>query len=116
MLGIFGEPLLTGCGSNGRSGELLSKKFNPDNIPLHHQTSRLVRAKLQSALLQNADQSRIHSSKRLVAMEQCPDRRVRILFDDGFVDEVDLVIAADGIRSVRRTSSFGYASQRLNLS
>ncbi|KGO39070.1 Monooxygenase, FAD-binding [Penicillium expansum] len=99
---------------NGRSGELLSKKFNPDNIPLHHQTSRLVRAKLQSALLQNADQSRIHSSKRLVAMEQCPDRRVRILFDDGFVDEVDLVIAADGIRSVVRKFCFPDHTLRWN--
>lgn len=57
------------------------------------------------------DDSRIHLSKKLVGIEHRPNKRVRILFEDGVVDEVDLVVAADGIRSVRRPVSFGYRSQ-----
>ncbi|KAH8894145.1 FAD/NAD(P)-binding domain-containing protein [Thozetella sp. PMI_491] len=91
---------------NGRSGELLVKKYHPANIPLHRRSCRLVRAKLQSALLKNVDKTHVHVSKRLVRVEHLVDNRVRIRFDDGFVDEVDLLVGADGIRSLIRKSSF----------
>ncbi|KAJ8123924.1 hypothetical protein ONZ43_g240 [Nemania bipapillata] len=66
-------------------------------------------SKLQTALLKVVDKTHIHLAKKLVGLEHLPDNRVRILFQDGFVDEVDLLIAADGIRSVVRAFNFpGY--------
>lgn len=93
--------LLTPPCSNGRSGELLIVRDSPKIVPFHRQTCRLARAKLQSALLKNVDQTHVHLSKKLTRVEHIPDNRVRITFADGDVDEVDLLIAADGTRSVR---------------
>ncbi|KAI0884182.1 FAD/NAD(P)-binding domain-containing protein [Annulohypoxylon maeteangense] len=91
---------------NGRSGELLTIKYNPKDVPLDRRSCRLARSKLQSALLKNVDQTHINLSKKLVRVEHLPDNRVRISFEDGFVDEVDLLVAADGLRSVIRNFSF----------
>lgn len=86
--------------SNGRTGELLVERFTPKEIPLHHQSCRLVRAKLQSALLKKIEQRNIHLSKRLIEIRHLPSGRIRILFQDRDEKEVDLLVAADGIRSV----------------
>ena len=40
-------------------------------------------------------------AKKLVEVKHIQGGRVGIVFADGFVDEVDLLVAADGIRSVR---------------
>ncbi len=61
----------------------------------------MVRAKLQSAILKGVDQSRIQLSKKLVGVEQLSTGRLRISFEGGFSDDVDLLVGADGIRSVR---------------
>lgn len=60
----------------------------------------MVRAKLQAALLEEVDMSKIKASKKLTDITILPSRRVQIKFADGFVDEVDLLVGADGIRSV----------------
>jgi len=63
----------------------------------------MVRAKLQAALLRAVDTTRVHCSKKLVRIEQLngPGGKLEIMFEDGFADEVDLLVGADGIRSVR---------------
>lgn len=61
----------------------------------------MVRAKLQAALLKEVDQSRIKTSKKLVDITKLSTGRIAIRFEDGFSDEVDLLVGADGIRSVR---------------
>ncbi|KAK3186300.1 hypothetical protein K4F52_004838 [Lecanicillium sp. MT-2017a] len=99
---------------NGRTGELLIEKWCPKDVPLGRQSCRISRSKLQSALLKNVNQSRVHLSKKLVGVEQLSNNRVRISFGDGAVDDVDLLVAADGIRSFVRKFSFPNHSLRYN--
>ncbi|KAI3542638.1 hypothetical protein CSPX01_06843 [Colletotrichum filicis] len=91
---------------NGRTAEVLFTKDSPSDIPLNQQSCRLARVKLQNALLEKVDESHIHLSKRLVDLEQLPNSQVRISFDTGAVDDVDLIVAADGIRSRIRNHCF----------
>ena len=62
---------------------------------------RTQRARLQQALLKVAPEERIHLEKRLAQVDLRPSGQVRLAFEDGFSTDVDLVIGADGIRSVR---------------
>ncbi|OBT66966.1 hypothetical protein VE03_04218 [Pseudogymnoascus sp. 23342-1-I1] len=99
---------------NGRTQELLVKKYNPNDVPLNHQSCRLARVKLQDALLKNVNQTHVHLSKKLVGVEHLLDSRVRISFEDGCVDEVDFLVAADGVRSFIRKFSFPNHTLRYN--
>lgn len=55
---------------------------------------------MQQALLKEVDQSRIRVGKKLENVEKLISGKLRITFAGGFSDEVDLVVGADGIRSV----------------
>lgn len=92
--------------SNGRSGEVLVTKYEPDDVPQDHQSCRLARAKLQAALLKEVDSTRVHVGKRLVAIAHLPNdndrNRIRLTFQCGYIADVDLLVAADGSRSVSR--------------
>ncbi|KAF2712172.1 salicylate hydroxylase [Pleomassaria siparia CBS 279.74] len=90
---------------NGRTGRLLSTHFQ-ENIPENLLHARCQRAVLQKALLASNDRSRIRTSKKLVDILQLPSGRVQLRFEDGFLDEVDLVIGADGVRSMVRNHAF----------
>ena len=90
---------------NGRTGELLDQSLHPADTPKSQLSCRQRRAKLQAALLKEVDQSRIQLSKKLVDIEKLPSGRVVIRFEDGHTDEVDLLVAADGIRSVSNSLS-----------
>ncbi|KAM5346951.1 hypothetical protein ACJ41O_009956 [Fusarium nematophilum] len=97
---------ISGQYRNGRTGELLDESHHPSDTPPSQLSCRLKRAKLQAALLKEVDQSRIRLSKKLVNIQKLPSGRVLVQFDDGHTDEVDLLIAADGIRSVVRSFTF----------
>ncbi|TPX10398.1 uncharacterized protein E0L32_008617 [Thyridium curvatum] len=99
---------------NGRTGELLIEKCNPEDVPASRHSCRLARAKLQRAMMNSVDESHIYLSKRLVDFEHLPDNRVRILIEDGTIDDVDLLIAADGIRSLIRKTCFPQHTLRFN--
>ena len=64
----------------------------------------MVRGKFQAALLKEVDQSRVKVGKKLVSIAKLPNGKVFIEFEDGETDEVDLLVAADGIRSVSHPS------------
>ncbi|KAL1602806.1 hypothetical protein SLS60_006227 [Paraconiothyrium brasiliense] len=75
-----------GLGRNGQSGQ--------------------ERTKLQSALLSAVNPGTIKLSKKLVHMEDHGPAGVTLAFKDGTTTTVDLVVGADGIRSVVRDIAF----------
>ncbi|KAK1716186.1 uncharacterized protein BDZ83DRAFT_587412 [Colletotrichum acutatum] len=96
----------SGQSRNGRTGKLLEQHHHPKDTPPQQVSCRMVRAKLQAALLKEVDQSRIKTSKKLVDITKLPTGRIAIRFEDGFSDEVDLLVGADGIRSFVRSYAF----------
>ncbi|RSL80549.1 hypothetical protein CEP52_017369 [Fusarium oligoseptatum] len=69
---------------NGRTGQLVDQAFSPANIAPHQEPCRAQRSVLQQALLKE------------------------LTFADGSRDQVDLLVGADGIRSVVRQFAFPY--------
>ncbi|KAF7560557.1 hypothetical protein G7046_g3602 [Stylonectria norvegica] len=102
---------VSGQSRNGRTGELLRENFHDPETPAAQVSCRMVRAKLQAALLKEVDISRVKLSKKLVDIAQLPSGRLQIRFADGLVDEVDLLVGADGIRSFVR--SFAFPSHKI---
>lgn len=64
------------------------------------------RGRLQHVLLSEIDSKKINLNKKLVALKQ-NGQQVTVTFEDESKSEFDLVIGADGIRSVVRKSIFG---------
>ncbi|GAA5899113.1 hypothetical protein JCM6882_004620 [Rhodosporidiobolus microsporus] len=91
---------------NGRTKELLKCNFDPPDIPEYKRHVRTPRYRLQQALLKTAPPERIHLKKRLTSLENLPSNEVKLAFEDGFSTVVDLVVGADGIRSVVRNAVF----------
>ncbi|EFX03988.1 salicylate hydroxylase [Grosmannia clavigera kw1407] len=85
------------------TGVLLAEKHHSADTPPHQVSCRMLRSKLQRALLSAVDASRIRLSKKLVALEEAGSSGgFRLAFEDGETATFDLVIGADGIRSVVR--------------
>ncbi|KAH7155360.1 hypothetical protein B0J13DRAFT_618816 [Dactylonectria estremocensis] len=91
---------------NGRSGVVVKQTYPPSSVAPHHAPCRVHRAKLQKALLKEVDQSRIRLKRKLVDVERMESAQLRVVFEDGSSDHVDLVIGADGIRSKVRSVIF----------
>jgi len=64
------------------------------------------RGRLQQVLLSAIDSKKIHLTKKLTSLNQ-NNQKVSLNFEDGSVAESDLVIGADGIKSVVRKILFG---------
>ncbi|ERS98318.1 hypothetical protein HMPREF1624_05102 [Sporothrix schenckii ATCC 58251] len=93
---------------DGRTGDLVlaaETKGTTTTAP-HHQPCRAHRALLQQALLKEVDQSRVRVGHKLVRIEELPSHRILLSFDNGWTDEVDLLIGADGLRSPVRDFAF----------
>ncbi|TRM56097.1 hypothetical protein BD626DRAFT_621173 [Schizophyllum amplum] len=90
---------------NGRTGELLARKYqsvDPNAPP----RSRIERYKLQDALLSQVPRDLIQLSKKLTKLSETP-AGVKLDFADGTsAGPFDLVVGADGIRSVVRQHAF----------
>ncbi|WWC57474.1 uncharacterized protein I303_100006 [Kwoniella dejecticola CBS 10117] len=90
---------------NGTTGKLISRKYQSadPNLPAK---SRIERYKLQNALLSGVPRDQIQLNKRLINLEET-DGGVILYFKDGTSGgPFDLVIGADGIRSVVRSYAF----------
>ncbi|KAI1141714.1 FAD/NAD(P)-binding domain-containing protein [Hypoxylon sp. FL0543] len=98
---------------NGRTGQLIDEQRPRADTPPHQRPCRAHRAKLQQALLREVDQNRIRAGTKLVHIS-VPDsgEKLQLVFEDGFADEVDVLVGADGIRSVVR--GFVFPDHRLS--
>lgn len=92
---------------NGRTGEELHKNERPGDQEWPHgawkirPTIRTQRTKLQSALLAHVPPGVIQLSKKLQRIVNLGDEGdVELTFADGTSARADLVVGADGIRSV----------------
>ncbi|KAJ9226734.1 hypothetical protein DTO027B5_1930 [Paecilomyces variotii] len=90
---------------NGLSGQLLKQTSPSPLLPLKYHPRRVRRTRLQDALLKHVPGGIILLSKRLVSLENLQNG-VRLLFEDKTSATADLVIGADGIRSVVREHAF----------
>ena len=93
---------LTKQQSNGKTGEELSRQ--PRDLNVKHPQIRTQRTNLQSALLAHVPPGVIQLSKKLVHMVDKGSDGVELQFKDGTSVIADLVVGADGIRSVSVTS------------
>jgi salicylate hydroxylase len=87
---------------NGRSGEELHRREKP-RTDSGHAPVRTQRTKLQSALLSHIKPGTIRLSKKLIRMVDSGAAGVELYFKDGSSTVADLVVGADGIRSVRKS-------------
>lgn len=70
---------------------------------LHH-TARYHRGHLHQALLENVPRSIIHLRKKLVSAKADSQEGVTLEFEDGTIATADILLGADGLRSVSACS------------
>lgn len=70
------------------------------SVPVRYQPRRVRRTRLQSGLVTTVPEGIIHLNKGVASVENILDGGVKIKFQDGTETIVDLVVGADGIRSV----------------
>ncbi|KAI0384480.1 FAD/NAD(P)-binding domain-containing protein [Hypomontagnella monticulosa] len=100
-----GHPTWTVLNMNGRSGEELDRREKPKDAN-KRPTIRTQRTKLQSALLAHVKPGVMQLSKRLVRMVDKGKEGIELYFEDGTIAIADLVVGADGIRSVVRDTAW----------
>lgn len=98
--------VLTLCISNGRSGEELHRRGEPKTSS-GRAPIRTQRTKLQYALLSRIRPGTIQLSKKLARIVDQGAAGVELRFKDGSSATADLVVGADGIRSVRSFRGIG---------
>lgn len=85
---------------NGLTGEVVGGT-GPVGLPLRYQPRRVRRTRLQSALKAEVKPGVIQLNKKLVSLQDLGDEEgVKLTFEDDTAFVADLVVGADGIRSV----------------
>ncbi|OJT14496.1 2-heptyl-3-hydroxy-4(1H)-quinolone synthase [Trametes pubescens] len=90
---------------NGRTGELLAQRHHSGD-PNKPPAVRIERYKLQNALLSQVPSGLIQLSKKLVGIRESVDGTALEFADASTNGPFDLVVGADGIRSVVRQHAF----------
>ncbi|HUB96228.1 MAG TPA: FAD-dependent monooxygenase [Stellaceae bacterium] len=97
--GIFTRNMQT-----GEAIEFNNRMAAPNRYGAPHYTFH--RADLLDALAQSLDPATVHLGHRLTAIEENGDR-ITLRFDNGNAVDADLVVGADGVRSVIRRALYG---------
>ncbi|KAM0227398.1 hypothetical protein ACHAPO_011584 [Fusarium lateritium] len=84
---------------DGIRGIVVKQTYPPAHVAPHQAPCRVHRGKLQRALLKETDPCRIRPGMKLGSIELLPCGKLHLTFDNGFTDNVDLLVGADGIRS-----------------
>ncbi|CAK39155.1 FAD/NAD(P)-binding domain-containing protein [Aspergillus niger] len=92
-------------------GAGISIQQNTWRTPPRYLHARTLRSVLQQALLKGVDKSKLRLSSRLAEIVQLASGAFFLRFEDGHTDEVDLLVGADGVRSVVR--QFAHPDHRL---
>ncbi|CAJ2504958.1 Uu.00g123520.m01.CDS01 [Anthostomella pinea] len=100
-----GHPTWTMLNMNGRSGEELHRREKARE-GVKHPPIRTQRTKLQAALLAHIKPRTIELCKKLARMVDLGEAGVELHFEDGTMAIADLVVGADGIRSVVRDTAW----------
>ncbi|OJJ01300.1 hypothetical protein ASPVEDRAFT_150132 [Aspergillus versicolor CBS 583.65] len=91
---------------NGRTGEPVIQPIKKDEDD-PFASIRARRTRLQSALLEKVPPGIIQFSKKLVSLQDLGENKgVHLTFKDGTETTADLVVGADGIRSIVRRTLF----------
>ncbi len=78
-----------------------------ENVTEHlHRTARYHRGHLHQALAENVPSGIIHLGKKPVAIDIDPGQGVTLKFQDGSTATADLLLGADGLRSVSLIFNF----------
>lgn len=97
-----GHATTTILNMNGQTGEEVHRLERAGLETKSRPSIRTQRTKLQSALLSHVKPGAIHLSKKLVLLSDRGADGVELHFQDGTVAVADVVVGADGIRSVVR--------------
>ncbi|KAI0008750.1 FAD/NAD(P)-binding domain-containing protein [Xylariaceae sp. FL0662B] len=100
-----GHPTRTVLNMNGRSGEELHRREKSKDAA-KYPPIRTQRTQLQAALLAHVKPGTIQLSKKLTKMTDKGASGVELHFEDGTTVAADLVVGADGIRSVVRDTAW----------
>lgn len=101
-----GNSLITG-GIGDHKGRVISKiDFNRIIKNYGNGTIAMHRGKLQAVLLRHVEEGSVVVGKRLKSLTDT-EGVVQLQFEDGTTDECDIVIGADGVKSVVRQALFG---------
>lgn len=90
------------CFQHHRTNDVLSSDYNHHVPDRRHHFARMHRAKLQEGLLKELPVDIIHVGKRCASVEVVEDGSsgATVTFEDGTSVTADLVVGADGIKSV----------------
>lgn len=98
---------------DGRTGEQISRLSSREEYRRRYGApyAGIHRADLQAVLFGALDPASLHLSKRMTAIDDA-GQAARLTFADGDETEADLVIGADGARSLTRRLLLGYDDAR----
>ena len=87
-----------------RTGEIMTCALSP-HTPRYMEEGRISRQALHDVLMQEVPEGIMHFEKHVMRVEKVSDAGggMRLVFEDGSTEDADLVVAADGLYSVRST-------------
>jgi salicylate hydroxylase len=83
-----------------KTNEIIDGDIHENVSGYLHRTARYHRGHLHQALLENVPRDIIHLGKKLVSATADPQNGVKLEFRNGTTATADILIGADGLRSV----------------